>query len=171
MKFDKETLIKHQFWFLLGGYLLIWLIAVLWLTFTAPDEIKKVRDAYDKAGKELKTASSNPVNKATFLPPWEHEANDFNAHKTVIWNDALYFQGGMYIWPEEMAKSYPDLTDPHTPISTDDLSHYRHDWYPKQIEALRDYWPKALEPVELLSGFDSIFKPKAKEEWTETPTR
>ena len=28
MKMDKETLVKYQFWFLLGGYLVVWIIAV-----------------------------------------------------------------------------------------------------------------------------------------------
>jgi hypothetical protein len=168
MKFDKETLVKHQFWFLLGGYLLIWLIAVMWLMFTAPDTIKAAKGNYEKAEKELKSASSNPVNKNTFLPPWVREAEEFNGHKMVIWKKASDFQAGMYDWPDQLAQKY-DMMYPETPITTDDLGRYRADWYPKQIETLRTNAPKFLEPVELLGGFDNIFQPRT--EWTETPTR
>jgi hypothetical protein len=170
MKLDKETVIKHQFWFLLGSYLLIWFIAVLWLKFTAPDAITNAKNNYKKAADGVKAESASPVNKATFLPPWEKEADTFDKHKSVIWKQAWLFQAGMYDWPDYLVKNY-DMSNPQTVISTDDLNRYRHDLYPQQIENLRVNAPRWLEPVELLSGFDNIFKPKAKAEWHETPTR
>jgi len=38
MKLDKETFAKHQFWFLLGTYLFVWFIAILWLKVAAGGE-------------------------------------------------------------------------------------------------------------------------------------
>ena len=35
MKLDKESLAKYQFWYLLGTYLVVWLVAVVWLKFAA----------------------------------------------------------------------------------------------------------------------------------------
>jgi hypothetical protein len=168
MKLDKETVVKHQFWFLLGGYLLIWLIAVLVLMFTAPDTIKKAKDAYKKAADDIASASKNPVNKATFLPPWEKEADEFSRHKSVIWKQASDFQQPIYFWPEHLTEKY-DMKYPETQISSDDRGRYWHEWYPEQVEQLRKNAPKWIEPVELQGGFDNIFQPKT--EWSETPTR
>ncbi len=167
MKLDKETVIKHQFWFLLGGYFLFWLVAVLWLWSTASGEIVKVKKAYEDNETALKSAQSNPINTATFLPPWEKEATIVNGHKIVIWNDAWDIQKDMYTWPKEWEQK--DMANLQTPLSTDELRRYRDNLYPDEIEELRKNAPLWLNPVELAGGFDSIFQPK--KDWKETPTR
>ena len=167
MKLDKDTLVKHQFWILLGSYLLIWFIAMLWLPVAASEPIATAKKNYDGATSSLKTASSNPVNTATFLPPWEKAAETFNAYKSVIWGKAWEFQAGMYSWPEKWEKT-KDMTRPQTELSADDRADYRHKLYPAEIENLRKHAPEWLYPVELADGFDQFFEPK---DWKETPTR
>ena len=54
---DKETVIKHQFWFLLGGYALVWLAAVLWIWGVAGDQIAKVQGEYKKAADSIRSSS------------------------------------------------------------------------------------------------------------------
>jgi hypothetical protein len=170
MKLDQETLAKHQFWFLLGGYFLIWLIAVMWMWFTYPGEIARLQDAYKKASDGVKSAqSSGPVNTATFVPPWEEEAKRFSAHKGVIWEKAWVYQSGMYDWPPEWIKKYNGMTNLQVSISPDDRAEYKEKLYPEQIKTLRTYAPKWLYPVEFKDGFDNVFNPKT--DWKETPTR
>jgi hypothetical protein len=170
MKLDQETVVKHQFWFLLGGYFLVWLIAVMWMKFTYPDEINKLKDEYKKASDAVKSANASPVNIATFLPPWEKEAKDFSDHKGKIWQNAWLYQMDMYDWPEEWRQKY-DMTNPQVQISSDDRTKYKDKLYLDEIDNLRASAPKWLSPIELKDGFDSVFKPMTKRDWEEIPTR
>jgi hypothetical protein len=163
MKLDKETVVKHQFWFLLGGYLLVWLIAVMWLKFAAAGPIKDVRDKFDSTKKNLETAKQSPVNTRTFLPPWEAYRNTFEGHKQVIWNDAWKLQVGMYDWPFNK-----DMSTPQTELIPSEREDFKRSLYPDQVKTLRDWAPKLLSPVEMAGGFDALFKPQ---EWKEVPTR
>lgn len=171
MQLDKETVIKHHFWFLLGGAVLFWLVAAIMLKFTAPDEIKKVEDAYTKAESGLKSAPA--VNTATFNPPWEKYGSVFDGHKQVIWKDAWGLQIGMYDWPFGPNK---DMSSPQTPLSQDERDLFKRELYPGEVKYLKaviegdpkNGQPGMLAPVELAGGFDNIFKPQ---EWQLTPTR
>ncbi len=170
MKLDQETVVKHQFWFLLGGYFVLWLTAVLWMKFSYPSEIEELKKKYDSAAKSVEDAKrAGPVNTATFVPPWDQETKEFSAHKGVIWGDAWHFQEEMYDWPAEWVKKYQGMRNPQVQISSDDLNDYREKLYPRQIQNLRNNLPKLLNPVELKDGFDNIFQPK--KDWREIPTR
>ncbi len=170
MKLDQETVVKHQFWFLLGGYFVLWLTAVLWMKFSYPSEIEELKKKYDGAASGVKTAlSSGPVNTATFLPPWDQETKEFSNHKGVIWGDAWHFQEGMYDWPAEWMRKYQGMKTPQVQLSSDDKNDYKEKLYPEQIKNLRTNMPKVLNPVELKDGFDNIFQPK--KDWREIPTR
>lgn len=166
MKLDKDTLVKHQFWILLGSYLLVWIIAVLWLGAAAGPEITKAQSAYKTSSDKLTAAKTNPVNPVTFLPPWQKAADTFHGHKDVIWKDAWTYQAGMYDWPDRWKNK--DMTTPQTELVPDDRSDYRHKLYPQQIDLLRKNAPQYLYPVELAGGFDQVFQPQR---WEETPTR
>lgn len=169
MKLDQETIVKHQFWFLLGGYFLLWFIAVLCLWFIAPGEINTLKTAYEGAATGVKSVS-NPVNTATFLPPWEKEAKEFSDHKLTIWDAAWKWQAPMYDWPEEWRTKY-DMTNPQTQIAADDRTDYKDKLYLTEIDSLRAAAPKWLNPVELKGGFDEVFKPMTKADWKTMPTR
>ncbi len=170
MKLDQETVVKHQFWFLLGGYFALWLTAVLWMKFSYPSEIEELKKKYESAASGVKTAlSSGPVNTATFLPPWDQETKEFSNHKGVIWGDAWRFQEEMYDWPAEWIRKYQGMKTPQVQLSSDDKNDYKEKLYPSQIQNLRTNMPKILNPVELKDGFDNIFQPK--KDWREIPTR
>ncbi|HTU17811.1 MAG TPA: hypothetical protein VMG10_07075 [Gemmataceae bacterium] len=176
MKLDKDTLVKHQFWILLGSFLLFWFIAVLWLKVAASEPIAKAQEKYASTKKSLDAEQRNPVNVNTFLPPWNEAAKDYNNHKSVIWGKAWDFQAGMYDWPT--AWQSKDMTRFQTDLPRDDRADYRQKLYPGQIDNLRKYVPIWLYPVELAGGFDQIFEPVLDEKanvpwlkWQDTPTR
>jgi hypothetical protein len=166
MKFDKDTVAKHQFWFFLGGFLLLWFIAVLWLKVAASGPIEKAKKDYESQSNTLKQAQSNPINISKVLPRWQKEAQTFDGHKSKIWNEAWIYQADMYDWPREWASK--DMTTPQTELSPDDLFNYKDKFYPQQINTLRKNALDFLYPVELLGGFDQIFKPQ---KWQTNPTR
>src|SRR6185437_352402 len=175
MKLDKDTLVKHQFWFLLGTFFLLWVVAVFALKVAADEPIKTAEKKYKDSATKLKTASNNPKNPTTFCPPWEQYSTVIDQHKQVIWNKAWDLQNGMYHWPEDLVKA-KDMSTPQTELSQDERERYKRNFYPDEVKALKAYVegdPKKgvaglLGPVELAGGFDNIFKPQ---EMKEPPTR
>jgi hypothetical protein len=170
MKLDKDTVIKHQFWFLLGGFLLFWIIAVFWLkgAATASDgPIEKAKGEYKGKSEAVKKASSDPVNVATFLPPWIKQFDVFNLHKGTVWTQAWNGQSYMYNWPEEWMKS-KDMYTPQTPLDYNECNDYKTKYYPRQIETLETNAPKWISPIELAKPFKEIFEPAKLDE---VPTR
>lgn len=166
MKLDKDTFVKQQFWFLLGGYLLVWFIAVLWLKIAAGGPIDTAKKEYEKQTSGLKTAGQNPVNVDKFLPPWNAAAKVYNGHKSTIWETAWEYQKDMYDWPKEWAGK--NMTTPQTPLSDDDRFNYKDRFYPDQIRFLHDNAPAYLAPVELAGDFNQVFQPQ---KWQANPTR
>jgi hypothetical protein len=170
MKLDKDTVVKHQFWFLLGTFLLVWIIAVFWLKVAAGGPIEAAQKKYKGATDTLNTAKRDPINVSKVLPPWEKQTGIFEGWKGDIWKKAWNLQGGMYDWPEYLAKT-KDMTTPQTELTDDERSTYQHRLYKAEIDQLREYVYGSrglLKPIELQGGFDRIFQPM---EWKEIPTR
>jgi hypothetical protein len=178
MKLDKETIVKHQFWFLLGTYLVVWLIAVLWLKFAAADPIAEAKKTYKNSSDKLSANSKDPKNPNTFCPPWEEYAKVFDGHKQVIWGKAWDYQKPMFTWPfESKINSLQRELIPQDELSPEELEQFKRTLYNGEMEDLekasvggrKDRNPQGfLTPVELEGGFDAIMKPQ---KWTETPTR
>jgi hypothetical protein len=155
MKLDKETFIKHQFWFLLGGFVLVWLIGLTSLSFSASEPIKTKKDAYDKAANDIKMASTQkggPKNES-FYKPWEEYGQKFIKHKDEIWEKAWKVQSEMFDWPsEKIAAVMYNLQS-----GQDDFP-ARRDFqgidYPGQFTALKEQ--NITGPVEFVGGFDKV---------------
>ncbi len=173
---NKELLIKHKFWVMLGLFALLWLVAVSWLGFTAGAEIKKNKEAYDKAKKEIDEAlKRGPKNETTFLPPWKAHQKMFQDHKNVIWEKAWDHQKGMYIWPSSnTARLQEKMVAPIVPMTLDERTEYRDTLYRNQLNdlqnELRNTPPNPIAPVEMRGGFQAIMAPVS---WipNEAPTR
>ena len=90
MKFDKELVLKNQFWFLLGGFSVLWLIGFIMLWMNSASAIEEKQKLVDGADKALKNgvAYTSPKNPNTFLEPWNKFGKRFHDHKEVVWKDA-----------------------------------------------------------------------------------
>lgn len=164
MKLDQETLVKQHFWFLLGGVLLFWIVALPLEIMSGGKSVGDAQKAYEDQKKAVQGAPR--INTGTFLPPWEDAAAQFNGHKSTIWKDAWNYQAGMYDWPQAWRNK--DMTNPQTPLSHEDRSAYRNRWYPDEVKIVRQNAPSWIYPVEMVGGFDRVFKPQ---EWEKLPTR
>jgi hypothetical protein len=174
MKLDKETVVKHQFWFLLGGFLLLWVAALSSLKLLASGPIEAKRKDYEKAAADIKTAQSKkPKNPATFLPPWKEYADTFRNKRDEIWSAAFRLQNPpgepFETWPDigQMPQlRYPEDTDKSgQPLpTTEERQEYFTRGYHEQFKGLE----KIVQPVELLGGVDAIMQPQ---NWTKTPSR
>ncbi len=172
MKLDKDTVIKHQFWFLLGTFVLVWVIAAFWLKVAAAKPIEDAQKAYKAADAKLKKASQGPKNPDTFCPPWQEYSKVIDQHKQVIWGQAWAIQKDMYDWPKGLTNS--DMSTPQTELTPDEraLQTRSLSQRDQRIERLRrrgqEKFLGLLGPVELAGGFDKIFNPLKLDT---TPTR
>jgi hypothetical protein len=165
MKLDKDTFVKHQFWFLLGAYLLVWIIAVFWLKGAATGSespIEAAKKKYESDTTGLKSASANPVNVSAFVPPWEKQYKTFNGYKSEIWEQAWALQRFMYDWPQAWME-YKDMYTPQTELTDKDRTAFKHDYYPAEIKNLEDNAPGWLKPIEFAGGIKAVLDLKPPE--------
>jgi hypothetical protein len=149
MTVNKELLIKHKFWGLLGLFALLWLIAMFTLPFLAGAEIKKNKEAYAKADTDIKNAQKKGPKSPKFLPPWEKHKEMFQDHKNVVWRQGWKLQQGIYTWPDELDKK---LQDPNPRVKYNASVEYRNKLYNMQMEELFNaHW---IAPVEMHGGKD-----------------
>jgi hypothetical protein len=127
MKFDKELLLKHQFWIIFGGFGLIWLIGFFILVMGSASAVEEAKGNFDKANKEIEPYKANPakiVNVNTFLDPWNQYATEFRKCKEAIWLKAWNGQKSLITWP------HSETTD----LKLDDIwneSHTFQEWKAK----------------------------------------
>jgi hypothetical protein len=166
MKLNKETLVKHQFWFLLGSFILVWLIATIVLTASAGEPIQKAKADYEKATKEINGAKAKRPKNDTFFEPWRKHAALFQKHKDEIWGEAWQLQKGMYDWPRSDTAPLEKLVTPQVPMTYEECDEYKRVLYPEQVKAWEEY--PIIAPAEYMGGFKAVFGPQ---EFKEVPTR
>ncbi|MFO0845348.1 MAG: hypothetical protein U0797_23685 [Gemmataceae bacterium] len=174
---DAEALKKHHFWILLGGFAVLWLVAVVLAKVTAADAKKK---AWTEAKTKIDGALKAGPKTEAYQKPWNEHGEKFSKHKDVIWKDAWNQQYRMYSWPDVMPDNarptYPDdyfaphnnPGGPFTNITLDQNNRnaFKRDWYPTQFPPLLNF----CEPAEFNGGFLAIF-PMQQWDTRGTPTR
>lgn len=109
MKFDKETLMKEHFWFLLILVLPLVLVSLVLLLATSSDLIaapeKKIKDTKTKL--ESISPTAQPKN-----PKWVEALNKVeglvDGQKTKIWEQAWKEQERLATWPATFSKPMQD---------------------------------------------------------------
>jgi hypothetical protein len=97
MKLDKENLSKNGFWYGLGAFGLVWLVALLGLLIWGGD--KNAKAEYEKAKTDIKGARDRGPKTDAYCEPWDEHAKVFNGKKNEVWADAWNLQKDMYSWP------------------------------------------------------------------------
>ncbi len=91
MKFDKDFVLKHQFWMLLGVFGVLWLasLVVLFIMGGGPTDVARtaLEDITKKIEPYTKGGPAKPKN-ASFTLPWDGYGADFKNHKNTVWNIA-----------------------------------------------------------------------------------
>jgi hypothetical protein len=164
MKFNKETLQKHGFWIGLGGFGVLWLVALMITMFSGDDAAKKAWDAAVAAVSGVK----NPKTKEWQIP-WNQHGDKFRSKKDEAWQSAWKVQAGMYNWPDGMGVNllYPDDAWGQSPErDIEERTKYRSTFYPQQFAGLEE----RVAPVQFEGGFDKVF-PQQVWDGRRTPTR
>src|SRR3954447_13988926 len=97
MKLDKETVIKQRFWFALGFFFLLWVIAFFVMKVGGAAEVAKRQAEYKKSKDEIEKFK-NPKNER-FVKPWNKYKGVFEGQKNTVWKKAWEGQKDMMIWP------------------------------------------------------------------------
>src|ERR1700682_3368976 len=106
MKLDKETVIKHRFWFLLGIVVPLVLVVLCVLKFGVAPEVQ----AKEKEFKDAKTNVSgitNPKNDV-FIKLVKDKETTLQSKKNKVWEQAWKGQGEVISWPPEMQRELGD---------------------------------------------------------------
>ena len=155
MKLDKETFVKHQFWFFLGIFLPVWIIALSIFKFNT--EVAKKQKKYDDDKKAIAGVTS-PKNES-FNRPWEKYGKVFHDNKEVVWKQAWELQNPpgdrsqwLFTWPDAQGEKsvFNTALYPQNEIPRQDLSRYKNNLYATQFED--NIYAKFAAPVELADG-------------------
>jgi hypothetical protein len=118
VNFDKEMLIKHRFWILLGVCVLSILIAMIVLPTTVGNTIEKAQSEFKNNEKALQGITS-PKNQA-FVDAAQKKDNIVAGRKNMVWEEAWKTQSDLMTFPERLqdefinVKKYLYFGDPIT---------------------------------------------------------
>ena len=150
-KVDKEALKKNIFWIALGGFFVLWLVALLSVLVSGDQSKEK---AWKDAVSGIDAASKSPKNQS-FYEPWDKYGEAASSHKDKVWEAGWQQQKDIYTWPVgmEVLLKYP--TDSFGTTPRDDLdrrSKFRDD-YLTQFVGL----DSVINPAVFSGGFDKVF--------------
>jgi len=82
MKVDKDFLLKHRFWILIGLFVVLALVPLFLLTTSVSATVASAREGYDKAKKAVEGINGSPPNQL-----WAEaygKKDDFVASKKAV---------------------------------------------------------------------------------------
>jgi hypothetical protein len=125
MKVDKETLVKHHFWILLGIVAPLVLIALCTLWFGAASDIKKKEDEFEKMKKQLADLKNKSGIKNThWVNVLEQKEKKVADQKDKVWKEVWEAQSDLMTWPQALANEYEWLG----------RLYFLDDFYPPEVQ-------------------------------------
>ncbi|HZT78811.1 MAG TPA: hypothetical protein VFA26_01205 [Gemmataceae bacterium] len=169
MQVDKDTLIKHRFWILLGAFGLLWVVGLIALLVGVSGKSAEARGKYDEALKKVK-GISNPKNESHTSLLKQKEAK-LQRHKLELWKKVWQQQAGFETWPLRDDVQTPSLRQIVAggsfgdKISDEDCISYRDHLYALQFDGKA--FDRLIYPAVYLNGWEKIMAPV---KWTHQPT-
>ena len=147
VKFDKDLILKHRFWILIGVFVILALVPPFLLTTSVSDAVEKKRGEYDNAKKAV-DGITTPKNEK-WVAAAEKKDGYVADKKKEMHEKAWRSQAGMMTYPESLApimqpKYFGDSIEYH------DLDKYGRDYNTQLKDAVVDVQP--LLPQE---GFEN----------------
>ncbi len=104
MKVDKETLLKNRFWIMVGGIVLLLLIASTWLGTGVADELVDKKDKTDKHKQEVNVRAASPLKGKEEMLVMEDKQKGLDKQKGIVWTQDWELQNGekdpLIVWPK-----------------------------------------------------------------------
>lgn len=98
-KFDKEMLLKHRFWIMLGVGVALTLVGILILEFTEADRTLLAKALKDGKGTKV-TDGPKSIEK------YNEYAKFAKGNETTVWKLAYDPQAPLFTWPDQVEKQY-----------------------------------------------------------------
>ena len=146
MKMDKETLVKHQFWLLLGASGVLTLAALVLLFLGPRSKAALARKNFNTAKDTLGPKAPKDPKNGNFLKPWNKRRDYFTDHKNVVWKQAWEPQKDMMAWP----RGFPPREKLENGYFGDDIPDnqrlaYKETYYANQFTPEAFFAPDATE--------------------------
>src|SRR5438876_10941335 len=97
---DKDTLVKHSFWILAGGYVVLVMVCLTVLMTSVSDSVRKENDELENA-KKVVTSISDPKNDK-WVDAFKKKDEFVDKKKDEVWGKAWETQKDMMTWPREL---------------------------------------------------------------------
>jgi hypothetical protein len=148
MRVDKEALIKHNWWILLGVFVLLWLVCVVLINTSAADVGGKAKKDFESARSDINTAAGKNPKNSRFNEPWIKYGETYKGQKERVWGDAWEVQKGLFEWPKNDEVNLQRLQYPDDEIAFSERSEYKERLWKKQFENLE----AEFDPIEFTGG-------------------
>ncbi len=113
LQIDKETLIKHRFWIMLGGIAFLMLLATSWLGTGVADELDGLKRAIDKHRADLKANAAKHLAGEEEKKVLDNKRKVLEGRKAIIWTEAWDLQNPpgdpLLVWPKLVEKDFAEL--------------------------------------------------------------
>jgi hypothetical protein len=115
---DKDTIVKHSFWVLAGGYVVLVLACLVVLKTSVGDTVRKEKEDMEKAEAVVK-GINDPKNQS-FVDAYKKQDEVVDKKKDEVWGKAWETQKDMMTWPRDLQadfqKKYKYFGDPIDPF-------------------------------------------------------
>ena len=102
MKFNKEMIIKHRFWVMLGTAMTLTLVGIVSLEFvSAEDAINKVKAGFGSAKTYKGPFPNQPV-----IDAFSKELDKASKSEADVWSKAYMAQEKEFVWPSEVENRF-----------------------------------------------------------------
>src|SRR5580700_2924566 len=158
MKMDKQTLIKHHFWILLGVFGLFALVLIILVPVIIGAEADEKLNAIVKINKDLDTSSQSPMTRG-YIQAQDKEIGTLSERRETIWRDMYRRQGGILTFPADLATKLDSLNF-GAEIDDRNRNLYRSE------EVYFDTYKtmsEIIKPTDYAGGWEAVLRPVA---WT-----
>jgi hypothetical protein len=134
LKVDKEFLLKHRFWILLGVFVPFWLFVLIWLSTGVAGEVSKKRGEYAQVDQGLNGINRPPND--TWVEALKVHENSLKGKKDLVWEAVWKPQVDMMTWPGNARSPLNEkLRDKYfgDPIDPADAKEYADNLYREQL--------------------------------------
>jgi hypothetical protein len=137
MRVDKDQLIKHHFWILLGIFLILWLVSVALIKTSAADIGVKAKADFTTALTGIQAAGGKSPKNENFNKPWVAYGKTYEGQKNNVWKDAWEVQKDMFDWPWNGDAPLNRLQYPDDEVTYPERLSYQTDLWKTQFQKLQ----------------------------------
>lgn len=158
VKIDKETLIKHHFWILLGVSVLLVVIALIVLPTSVGSTVEDKEKEFASAKQSLQSVKD--VKNKAWVEALETKNSHITKKKDSVWEAAWQTQKDLMTWPPSLqadfSKKYPYFGDP---ISLSDRTKFSPEYQTQIFDVVNIVQPindRGQGVVQFKGGYDAV---------------